>query len=105
LEFFCVVVLRSHGIGERGLLMKNGEIQGFGPPLAVAVAAGSGVLEHVARKWALGFVRHLFSLNSGWGGGFPGDSRQTHIAFELKLDGGTSIKQINCFFDDDWLGL
>ena len=47
-EFLRVVEFLVHGIGERGILMKDFEIELIGPPRGVGWAAGDGMFARTA---------------------------------------------------------
>ena len=59
-EFFRVVKLRAHGIGQGRVLVKNLQVQLLRPPVCVLRGPSHCVSASVARHWALGFRVHAF---------------------------------------------
>ena len=67
LEFLRVIEVLIRGIGKRGALMQNLQVQLIRPPVRIPRASCHGVLESSTVEWALGFRRHDMLLLIGGG--------------------------------------
>jgi hypothetical protein len=63
LEFFGVIEILPHGVGQLGALVEDFEVELLGPPVGVAFGAGHGMCSGSGRERAFGFVGHKYLLN------------------------------------------
>ena len=69
LEFFRIIKLLVHGIGQRGVLVKQLQIQLIRPPVRIRRSPGCCV--SAAHYWAFGFGGYLWLRITG--AGHPGE--------------------------------